>query len=174
MGIYWSIFIAFLKVGLFGFGGGPAFIPLIEKEAVYNHAWLSAEEFVDALAMANTLPGPITTKMSLFIGQKVGGPFGAATALFALLFPSSVMILIFWVVYHRYRQVPAVQGIVRGVRPVVVALLLVTAAHLAPKSIFAWDTFIIGLGAFLIVFYLNVHPIFTIISAALIGYLFYR
>ncbi|MCK4237447.1 MAG: chromate transporter, partial [Candidatus Krumholzibacteria bacterium] len=77
------------------------------------------------------------------------------------------------VLYYRYRNVPSVQGIVRGVRPVVIALLMVTIAHLAPKSVFTWDTFIIAFLTFVIVFYLKIHPIFTIILAGLIGYCFY-
>ncbi|MCK4235643.1 MAG: chromate transporter, partial [Candidatus Krumholzibacteria bacterium] len=73
MNIYWSIFFSFLRVGLFGFGGGPALIPLIEKEVVDHYGWLTAEEFIDVLAMANALPGPIATKMALCIGLRMGG-----------------------------------------------------------------------------------------------------
>jgi chromate transporter len=174
MGIYWSIFVAFLRVGLFGFGGGPSLIPLIEKEAVEHYRWLTAEEFIDVLAMANTLPGPIATKMALCIGLKMGGPIGAATALFAILFPSTVMVLILVILYNRYRNVSPVQGIIRGVRPVVIALLMVTVAHLAPKSVLTWDTFIIALCAFILVFYFKVHPILTIVVAAFIGLWIYR
>lgn len=174
MGIYWSIFLAFSKVGLFGYGGGPAMIPLIEQETVRHHGWLTTEEFIDTLAMANTLPGPIATKMSICVGLKMGGPVGAALALTGLLLPSTVLVLVLVMLYYKYRDLTSVQGIVRGVRPVVIALLLVTVAHLAPKSVLSIDTFIIALGAFLVVFYLRVHPIYTIVAAGLIGYLFYR
>ncbi len=174
MGIYWSIFSSFLKVGLFGYGGGPAMIPLIEQEVVRHYGWLTAEEFIDVLAMANTLPGPIATKMALCIGLKTGGPFGAALALSGLLLPSTVLILILVVLYYKYRVLTSVQGIIRGVRPVVIALLLVTVAHLAPKSVLSIDTFLIAIGAFVVVFYLRVHPIYTIVVAGLIGYVFYR
>ncbi len=172
--MYWTIFLSFLKVGLFGYGGGPAMIPLIEQEAVRQNGWLTAEEFIDVLAMANTLPGPITTKMALCIGLKTGGPFGAATALAGLLLPSTILILVLVILYYKYRTLTSVQGIIRGVRPVVIALLLVTVAHLAPKSVLSVGTFLIALGAFVIVFYFRVHPIFTIVVAGLIGYLFYR
>ena len=173
MNIYWSIFFSFLRVGLFGFGGGPALIPLIEKEVVDHYGWLTAEEFIDVLAMANALPGPIATKMALCIGLRMGGAAGAVSAILGILLPSSVAIIILTVLYYRYRNVPSVQGIVRGVRPVVIALLMVTIAHLAPKSVFTWDTFIIAFLTFVIVFYLKIHPIFTIILAGLIGYCFY-
>jgi len=71
------IFIAFAKVGLFGYGGGPSMIPLMQEEVVDAHHWLSTEEFVDALAMGNALPGPIATKMSLYVGYKLAGMPGA-------------------------------------------------------------------------------------------------
>ena len=174
MGLYWSIFIAFLKVGTFGYGGGPALIPLIEKEVVTNYGWLTAEEFIDANAMANTLPGPIATKLALCIGMKTAGPLGAASALIAMLLPSSIFIIILTTLYYKYRSLPSVQAMIGGVRPVVIALLMVTVAHLGPKSIVSWDTFIIALISFVVVFYLNVHPVYTILSAAVIGLLFYR
>jgi len=173
MNIYWSLFIAFLKVGLFGYGGGPAMLPLIEKEVLSN-TWLTPEEFVDTLAMANTLPGPITTKMAIVIGLRTGGPFGAATALFALVLPSSVLVVILAMLYNKYRHIPSVQGAIRGVRPVVVALLMVIVARLAPTSVFSWDTFVIALATFAAVFYLKIHPIYAIVIAAVVGYWFYR
>jgi chromate transporter len=174
MGIYWSIFVAFLRVGLFGYGGGPSMIPLIEREVVTNYGWLTAEEFIDALAMANTLPGPIATKMALCVGLRTAGPGGAAAAIVAMLLPSTVFIFILTTLYYKFRNVPSVQGIIRGVRPVVIALLMVTIAHLAPRAVFTWDTFLLAVLTFLIVFYLKVHPIYMIAVAALVGFVFYR
>jgi chromate transporter len=149
-------------------------IPLIEREVVDTYGWLTAEEFIDAMAMANTLPGPIATKMALYVGLKVGGPLGAASAISALLLPSSVLILLFAFLYFRYKNLQSVQGIVKGVRPVVIALLMVTIAHLAPRAVFSWDTFLVAMAAFVVVFYLKVHPIYTIIVAAVLGLWFYR
>jgi len=174
MGIYWSLIISFFKTGLFGYGGGPSIIPLVEKEVVSNYHWLTQEEFIDVLAMANSLPGPIATKMAICIGLKVGGPLGAVAALTAHLLPSTILIVVFTTLYFKFRSTPSVQGITRGVRPVVVALLLVTVAHLAPKSVFTWDTFVIAVACFVVVFYLNIHPIYTIIAAALFGLFYYR
>jgi chromate transporter len=172
--LYWSIFVAFLRVGTFGYGGGPALIPLIEDEVVHNYAWLTAEEFIDALAMANTLPGPIATKLAICIGLKTGGLLGAFSALTAILLPSSVFIIILSIFYFKFRNVPSVQGMIRGIRPVVIALLMVTVAHLVPRSVCSWDTILIALAAFAIVFFLKVHPIYTIVAAAAVGLIFYR
>ena len=172
--MYLDLFMAFLRVGLFGYGGGPAMLPLIEKEVVENYGWLTGEQFIDAIAMASTLPGPVTTKMALTIGLQVGGPFGAFVAIGAMLLPSSVLIIIFTILYYKYKHLTSVQSIIRGVRPVVIALLLVTVANLAPRAVFSWDTFVISLAAFIVVFFFKVHPIYTIAVAAVIGFWFYR
>ena len=172
--MYLDLFMAFLRVGLFGYGGGPAMLPLIEKEVVDNYGWLTGEQFIDAIAMASTLPGPVATKMALSIGLQVGGPFGAFVAIGAMLLPSSILIIIFTVLYYKYKHLTSVQSIIRGVRPVVIALLLVTVAHLAPRAVFTWDTFVISLVAFIVVFFFKVHPIYTIAAAAVIGFWFYR
>lgn len=174
MGVYWSMFIAFFRVGLFGFGGGPALIPLIEKEVVGHYGWLTTEEFIDVLAMANTLPGPISTKMALCVGLKVGGASGAALCLTGILLPSSAAVIVLALLYYKYKHLTSVQGVVRGVRPVVAALLMVVVAHVAPKSVLTWDTFAIALVSFVAVFYLKIHPAYAILCAAVIGLMFYR
>jgi chromate transporter len=172
--MYLSLFMAFLRVGLFAYGGGPSMLPLIQKEVVDNYGWLTSEQFIDVIAMANTLPGPIATKMAISVGLQVGGPWGAFVALAAMLLPSSILIIIFTVLYYKYKHLTAVQSIVRGVRPVVIALLLVTVAQLAPKAVYSWDTFVIALAAFVVVLYLKVHPIYTIAVAAILGFWLYR
>jgi chromate transporter len=172
--MYLSLFMAFLRVGLFAYGGGPSMLPLIQKEVVDNYGWLTSEQFIDVIAMANTLPGPIATKMAISVGLQVGGPWGAFVALTAMLLPSSILIVIFTILYYKYKHLTAVQSIVRGVRPVVIALLLVTVAQLAPKAVYSWDTFIIALAAFVVVLYLKVHPIYTIAVAAILGFWLYR
>jgi chromate transporter len=174
MGIYGQLMISFFKTGLFGYGGGPSIIPLVEREVVTNYHWLTQEEFIDVLAMANALPGPIATKMALCVGLKVGGPLGAAAALAAHIFPSTVLIVVLATLYFRYRSVPAIQGITKGVRPVVVALLLVTVAHLAPKSVFTWEALLIAIACFAVVYFLDVHPIYPIIAAGLFGLFYYK
>jgi chromate transporter len=172
--MYLDIFMAFLRIGLFGYGGGPGMLPLIEKEVVNTYGWLTPEQFVDTVAMGMSLPGPIATKMALSIGLQVGGPLGALIAIAATLLPSTVLIIVFTVLYYKYRHLTSIQGIVKGVRPVVIALLLVTVANLSPKAVLSWDTFVIALAAFAAVFFLKVHPIYTIVVAAVIGVWFYR
>jgi chromate transporter len=99
--LLWQVFAAMARVGIFGYGGGPSVIPLIQKEAV-GAKWMTAEEFTAALAMGNALPGPIATKMSAYIGYKVlmeathnsaVALLGAVSGVLGMVIPSFIMIL---------------------------------------------------------------------------------
>lgn len=119
----WQLLVAFVRVGVLGFGGGPSFIPLVQIEAVQNFKWMTADEFADALAVGNALPGPIATKMSGFIGYRVAGVVGAIVSCAALILPSLIVMIVMLTLLGKYKSVPAVQGIVRAIKPVVIVLL---------------------------------------------------
>jgi chromate transporter len=169
-----NLFLTFTKIGVLGYGGGPSMIPLIQEEVVEGHTWMTDEEFVDTLAMGNALPGPIATKMSMFVGYKIGGWVGGFLALLALLWPSSVLMMILGIAFMRFKDMPFAQAMLIAVRPVVVALLAYTAYSVFPKSIKNWHTGLIGLAAFAAVAFLNVHPALTILAAAILGLIVYR
>jgi chromate transporter len=171
--IYWTVFISFFKVGLFGYGGGPAMLPLLEMEVVHNHSWMSASEFVDTLAMASSLPGPITTKMAIYVGNQAAGPLGAVLAIIGLLMPSSILITVMMLIYYKYRGIDFVEGMIKAIRPVVIGLLMVTVAHLTPNSVMSWDTLVIAAVTFGLIYFLKVQPVFVIIAAAVFGYFVY-
>ena len=168
------LFYAFARVGILGFGGGHSIIPLIQIEVVNNYKWLTIEEFTEALAMANSLPGPITTKMSLFTGYKVAGMTGAGVSILGLILPSSVLMLTLTFLYLRYKDLPVVKGSLKGVRPVVIALLVLVVYNIFPSSVNSWHTALIAIVAFSLVAFLNIHPAMLIVGAALLGIVFYR
>ena len=93
-GAAWQLFWAFFRVGIFGFGGGPAMIPLVREEVVTRHHWLTDEEFADVLAIGNTLPGPIATKMPGYIGYRVAGVTGCIAAVVAIILPMIVAMIV--------------------------------------------------------------------------------
>ncbi|GGY07361.1 putative transporter YwrA [Litchfieldella qijiaojingensis] len=117
------LFWAFLRIGLFGFGGGPSMIPLIRAEVVSRHGWLDDDEFADILAIANTLPGPIATKMPGYIGYRVGGIAGCLTAVIAVIGPTIVAMIALLGLFSRYRDVTWIQGMGQGVVPVVMVMM---------------------------------------------------
>jgi len=168
------LFYAFAKVGILGFGGGHSIIPLIQIEVVNNYKWLNSEEFTEALAMANSLPGPITVKMSVFTGYKIAGMTGAGASVAGLLLPSLVLMLTLATFYLKYKDLPTVKGSLKGVRPVVIALLVLVTYNIFPSSINSWHTALIAVVSFCLVAFLNIHPALLIIGAALFGLTFYR
>lgn len=121
--IYWYIFLAFFIPGILGYGGGPASIPLVEKEVVDRYGWMSTQEFGEVLALGNALPGPIATKMAGYIGYMEGGVLGAIVALFASVAPSLILMVLLMVTLLKYKDSPKVKNITRLVRPVIAVLL---------------------------------------------------
>jgi chromate transporter len=173
MRLLWEIFLAFAKVGIFGYGGGPSMIPLVQVEVVDAHHWLTSEEFVDTLAMGNALPGPIATKMSAYIGYKLAGLPGAVVGVTGMILPSIILMLALAGILLAYKDTHYVQASLKAVRPVVIALLAITVWEIFPSSIKSWDTALIGVGAFMIVAFLNVHPALAIVAAVVLGVLVY-
>ena len=169
----WEIFLAFAKVGIFGYGGGPSMIPLVQVEVVDAHQWLTSEEFVDTLAMGNALPGPIATKMSAYIGYRLAGFPGAVAGVTGVILPSIVLMLALAGVLLTYKDTRYVQATLKAVRPVVVALLAITVWQIFPSSIKGWDTALIGAGTFVVVVFLHVHPALAIAAAVILGLLVY-
>ena len=99
-----ELFISIFKIGAFTFGGGYAMIPLIEEEVVNNKGWLSKEEFVDILIVAQSLPGALAVNTSIFLGYKISGILGAITTLIAVILPSFFIILIIAIFFMQFRE----------------------------------------------------------------------
>lgn len=121
--IYWHLFLAFFIPGILGYGGGPASIPLVEKEVVDRYEWMTTQEFGEVLALGNALPGPIATKMAGYIGYAEGGVLGAVVALIASVAPSLILMVILMVTLLKYKDSPKVKNITKLVRPVIAVLL---------------------------------------------------
>lgn len=115
---------AFFRIGLFGFGGGPTMIPLVHKEVVDNYKWMDDDEFSNVLAIGNTLPGPIATKMAGYIGYKVGGVLGCINAVIATIIPLIIVMIAGLGLLNEYRDKPWVAGMAHGVVPVVTWMMV--------------------------------------------------
>jgi len=162
--ILWS----FLKIGAVGYGGGPAMIPLFQAEVVERNGWMTEAQFLDALAAGNALPGPIATKMALYIGYQVGGAVGALAGLVGVLLPSTVLILTLSALLLRHADNPRVAGALKAVRPVVIGMLAYVVIDMAPGSLDGWMAGGLALVALGLLF-LKVHPAWLIVVAAMIG-----
>ncbi len=131
----WELFVSFARAGLFGFGGGPSMIPLIQVEVVEVRGWLTRDAFLDAFAFGNALPGPIATKLAGYVGYQVAGAAGAVVGLLAVTMPTIVAMIALASAYLRFRDHAAVQRFLAGVRPVVVALLALVVWDFAPAAL---------------------------------------
>ena len=118
-----DLFLAFFRVGMLGYGGGPSSIPLVYKEVVEKYGWMDAEEFSDTLCIGNTLPGPIATKMAGYVGYRVGGWPGMLNAVAATTLPTIVLMIILLTSLASVRHLPWVEGMTRGVVPVIAVML---------------------------------------------------
>lgn len=172
--IYVQLFLTFLKIGLFGFGGGYAMISLIQTEVVVRHEWLSAAQFADIIAISQVTPGPIAINSATYIGYTAtGSVWGSALATLGVCVPSLVIMLVAARFYLRMKDNPYVAQVMRALRPVVVGLILAAALLLlTPENFIDWKSFVI-FGAVLIAALRKVNPILLIVLSGLAGWLLY-
>lgn len=161
---------SFFRIGVLGFGGGPSMVPLIHHEVVRRHGWMQDEEFGDILAIANTLPGPIATKLPGYIGYRVGGLLGCINAVLAIIFPMIVAMILLLGVFSAYRDVEWVRGMGQGVIPVVMVMMIQLTWDFWDKSrsSLGWllSALLVALSGSLI-YGLGVHPAFIIAALLL-------
>ena len=132
--IYLQLFLEFFKIGLFCFGGAFGMIPLIE-ETVIGHGWLTETEFFNLLGVCESTPGPIAVNTATYVGSVMGGPFGSIAATLGVVLPSFLIILLIAAVLKNLTNNKYFKGFMRGVKPVVVALILSTGSMLLLKAI---------------------------------------
>lgn len=142
--IFLQLFISYLKIGFFGFGGGYAMLSLIQNEVVVQHAWLTNAEFADIVAISQITPGPIAINSATYVGYSVGieagspwfGLLGAFIATFAVCLPSLTLMLLLTRFFLKLHNNPLVEGAMKGMRPVVIGMIASAALLLiAPPQL---------------------------------------
>lgn len=175
MEIYLKLIWAYLKIGLFGFGGGYAMLSLIEREVVQS-GWITSNEFTDIVAISQMTPGPIGINSATYIGYVVGGGIiGSIIATFVVVVPSYLLVLYATHYVQQHRDSNIINGILFGLRPVVVGLIASAALLLMNKDNFvdySWSIIICAI-SFLIVYFVKIHPIYVIIMAGIAGWIIY-
>lgn len=126
--VYLELSGAMLRIGILGYGGGPATIPLFRHEAVTRYKWLDDTEFAETLALVNTLPGPVATKLSAYLGYRVRGSVGAAVAMLTVILPSTVAMIVLAGTFQLVSHYTVVKDMIGAVIPVV-AVMLGTMAY---------------------------------------------
>lgn len=194
--LLWKIFLLFTRVALFSWGGGPASLALMQREATaalwtppgVSEAvpWITPLEFSDAVALGNALPGPIAPQVSAYIGYKMAGLPGAISAAAGTVLPTTLLMLGMIVYFFRIKDSELVQAMLRAVRPVVVGFLLWTAYDMA-FSVFGvkmsgwsgaltggWDKILFVSVTFALLTQTGINPAFVIFGAAVVGGVVYR
>ena len=133
--IYLDLFLGFLKVGCFSFGGGYGAIPLI-RDVVLSHGWLSDEMLTYMIAVSESSPGPVMVNMATYIGSSQAGLLGAALATSAVVLPSFLIILLITVILKTALKNPYVQAVLQGLKPCVVGIVLATGLYMILRNCF--------------------------------------
>lgn len=185
--IFLELFYTFFVIGLFGFGGGYGMLSLIQTQTVSIHHWLTTAEFTNIVAISQMTPGPIGINSATYCGyaavHNAGygegmAVLGSATATFALVLPSFVLMVLISKMFMRYMNTPAVQSIFLGLRPTVVGLLAAAALMLMNRENFGsmydspWQFFIsiaLFVSTFVGTYYIKINPIKMICYAAFAG-----
>ena len=160
--IYLQLFLSFLQIGAFSFGGGYAAMPLIQNQVVQLHPWLSQSEFTDLITISQMTPGPIAVNSATFVGTRIAGVPGALAATIGCVLPSCILVTILAKIYLKYRNLSLLQDILKSLRPAVIAMIAAAGVSILVTAFWGNDisslhldailssTIIISVGIFLL------------------------
>ena len=171
---YCDLFYSFFKVGTFTVGGGYAMIPLMQRELVTRHGWLSEEDFMDEVALSQAMPGVFAVNMASMTGYRLRGVRGAVVATVGNVLMPIVFILALAVFFRTFRDNPVVERIFMGLRPAVVALVAAPVFTMARSAKVTWSNVWIPVVSALLIWLFGVSPIVVVLAAALLGYIYSR
>lgn len=175
MEILLELFLSFLKIGAFSFGGGYAMLPFIEREVVEAKGWLTQTEFLDIIGISQATPGPVAINTATFVGFKTAGVAGSIVATVGVVAASFTLVLIASHFMAKFRDSATLKNALRGMRPALVALILNATLSTARAAYlpFNFRALIIGGVTLWLLLKTRTHPIVTIFMAALMGIAFY-
>jgi chromate transporter len=166
-----QLFGVFFGIGFFTFGGGYAMIPIIEEDVVRHYRWLTPQDFIDLLAVAQSLPGVFAVNIAIAIGYRMQGVRGAVIAAFGAILPSFGIILCLALLFHYGQEDVYVRSVLTGLRPAAVALIASPVFTLGRTANITWRTVWIPACAALAIWLLGFSPIWVIVLAGGGGYL---
>lgn len=172
--IYLQLFLAYLKIGFFGFGGGYPMISLIYNEMVVRHTWLTQSVFTDIVAISQMTPGPIALNCATFVGYSVtGSVWGSVLTTVAVCTPSMTLMLLITVFYRRLQNNRLMKGALDWMRPVLAGLIGAAAVmFLNRETFFDWKTVLVCVASFAAV-WKKINPIWVLLASAVLGILLF-
>ena len=169
---YCDIFWSFFKIGTFTIGGGYAMIPLMQRELVDRHQWMSEEDFLDQVALSQAMPGVFAVNMASMTGNRLRGFGGAAAAIVGNILMPILFILLLAVFFRAFRSNVYVDRIFLGLRPCVVALIAAPVFTMAKSAKVTWSNVWIPVVSALLIWLFGFSPVLVVLVAALLGWLY--
>lgn len=173
MSLLIQIFISFLKIGAFSFGGGYAMLPLIEREIVNNHNWITYKEFVDIVGISQMTPGPIAINSATFVGFKVSGVLGSIIGTLGVVTFSFILVSIANRFILKFKQSYIMKASLEGMRPALIGLILSVFISLGRESYKDIKSVVIGIIILGLLLTSKLHPILIIVISGILGIIFY-
>lgn len=162
----------FFKLGCISFGGPAAHIAMMEDEVVHKRKWMSQEHFLDLIGATNLIPGPNSTEMTMHCGHERGGWKGLFIAGFCFIFPAVIITSFFAWLYQQYGQLPQVEPFIYGIKPAVIAIIIMAAYRLGKKAIKSKELFVLGLITTIACLF-GLNEIIALFSCAILGLISY-
>lgn len=168
-----QLFLSFFRIGLFGFGGGYAMLPLIQHEIITLHHWLTMPEFINIVAISQITPGPVAINAATYVGWRLEGFWGAAVATGGVVLPSLLIMVLLERIYRMTQGVAWVEYFFAGIRPVIFSLLVVAAYYVFKATPLNWQVGVISLLA-LVATWRGVNPTWVIAGSGVLGLILFR
>ena len=167
------LYLAFLKIGTFSFGGGYAMLPFIQKEIVEKNNWISMSQLTDIIGISQMTPGPVAINSATFVGYKVGGVFGSIVATLGVITTSFILVTVINKLLDKFKESKVIKATLLGMRPILIALIIYAFFDLAKEAYIDIKSIIITLIIGVILLSKKVHPILVIVIAVILGLVFY-
>ena len=169
MEVYGHIFWTFSKIGAFTIGGGYAMLPLIQREVVERKKWISQEDFIDMIAVSQSVPGILAVNIAILTGYRMKGFLGSIVATIGAVLPSFLIILLIAMFFRNFQENPYVVKMFKSIRPAVVALIAVPVFSTARTVGINLKTAVIPVAAAFLIWYWGISPVYIVLAAALGG-----
>lgn len=171
--IYWQLFSAWFRMGLFTFGGGYAMLPMIQKEVIDKYHWATEDEIMDYYAIGQCTPGIIAVNTATFVGYKMRGVLGGIVATLGVVSPSLIIISVIAKLISNFSSLAVVQHALGGIQVAVCVLMYFAIAKMYKKGVKNLPTFLIFALAFVLAYFTNISTVILVIVAGAVGYVLY-
>ena len=169
MKVYWQLYTAWFKMGLFTFGGGYAMLPMIQKEVIEHYGWATEEEVMNYYAIGQCLPGIIAINTATFIGYRLKGVFGGVVSTLGVISPSFIIIVAIAGLISNFSELTVVQYALSGINVAVCVLMFNTIVNLWQKNIKNIGSITVFVAAFILAMFTDISTVYLVIGAGILG-----